>query len=213
MLIASLPQLPSNFDAGRTPLTRASLRERLKLLDVRDLEVTSQVSRFFVWDRQPLDRTDVEVYETYRRLMREIDNQLVRKIINHRVEMRTIVAGIRRKRMGAGPPIGPTEISDSIRRGWNLPGFGLQSRYRWIDSFTRALESGRVRDAQHVLFSDLWKAWTQNAQQYHFSFEAIILYLARWEIVDRWSSQNADEGRRRFDELIMETMGEYANIK
>lgn len=210
MLVASLPQLPSNFDAGRNPITRASLRSRLKLLDERDYAVINQVAGFFVWDRQPLDRTDEEVVLTYSSLMREIENPLVRRIINHRIEMRTIVSGIRRKHIGAGPPRGPLEISDAIRRGWAQQGFGLQSRYRWIDGFVRAMESGRVRDAQHILFSDLWDAWTQNAQQYHFSFESIILYLARWEIVDRWTSQNADEGRKRFEDLVSETLGEYA---
>lgn len=212
MLVASLPQLPINFDAGQTPITRASLRERLAMLDEHDRHVIDQVASFFVWDRQPLDRTDQEVVATYERLMREIDNRLVRKIINHRIEMRTIVSGVRRRRLGSGPPVGSMEIVDSIRRGWNDPGFGIQSRYRWIEPFTRAFESGRVRVAQHILFSDLWKTWTQNAQQYHFSFEAIILYLARWEIVDRWTSQDADEGRRRFDDLITETLGEYANL-
>lgn len=213
MLVASLPQLPIHFDAGRTPITRASLRGRLNLLNDNDRHVIDQVASFFVWDRQPLDRTDREVVSTYEKLMREIDNRLVRRIINHRIEMRTIVSGVRRRRLAVGPPVGSMEICDAIRRGWGEPGFGLQSRYRWIEPFTRAVESGRVRDAQHILFSDLWKTWTQNAQQYHFSFEAIILYLARWEIVDRWTSQNADEGRRRFDDLITETLGEYAKLE
>jgi hypothetical protein len=212
MLVASLPALPIRFDAGRLPITRATLRTRMNMLDPEDHRVIDQVAAFFVWDRQPLDRTDEEVLQTYNQLMREIDNPLVRRIIDHRIDMRTIVTAIRRHQHGDGPPEGIGQTTPIIRRNWNQPGFGLQNRFWWIDPFTRALEAGRVREGQHTLFTDLWKTWTKISEQYFFTFEAIILYLARWEIVDRWTSQNADEGRRRFDDLITETMGEYANL-
>jgi hypothetical protein len=38
------------------------------------------------------------------------------------------------------------------------------------------------------------------------------LYLARWEIIDRCTSRDAEAGRERFDNLITETLGDYANL-
>ena len=212
MLVASLPQLPQGFDAGNLPITRASLRKRLNLLREEDRRVVNQVAGFFVWDRQPLDRTDADVIATYRHLMESVDNLLVRRIINHRINMRTIVSALRKRKFKDGRPLGVGQLTDDIRRGWNQPNLGLQNRYQWIEPFSKAMERGAVRDAQHILFSDLWKTWTRESQQYYFTFEAVILYLARWEIVDRWASQHEDQGRRRFSDLITETMGEYANL-
>ena len=51
------------------------------------------------------------------------------------------------------------------------------------------------------------------ANNFTFSFEAVLLYLARWEIVDRWTSRDADAGLVRFDQMIEETLGEYATAQ
>ncbi|KAA5539708.1 DUF2764 family protein [Roseiconus nitratireducens] len=211
-LVASLPPLPQPFDSGPLPITRSTLRSRLDLLDDDDRMVVDQISRFFVWDRQPLDRTDEEVWQTHQRLMEQIDNPLVRQVVNHRFDMRTIVAAIRRKRDQEGPPIGVPPLAGMIRRNWDAPDFNLSTRYRWIGPFAEAAAAGKVVQAQHILFTDLWNTWTRIAQQYHFTFESILLYLARWEIVERWTSRDADAGRERFNDLIRETLGEYAEL-
>ena len=44
------------------------------------------------------------------------------------------------------------------------------------------------------------------ADNFHFSFETILLYLARWEIVDRWTRLDAAPGRQRFDRLLAQTL-------
>jgi len=146
-------------------------------------------------------------------LNESIDNPLVHQIVRHRFEMRTIVASLRRKRDGEGPPPGIAPLIHLIRRHWDAADFNLSPRYRWIGPFTAAAADGRVTEAQHILFADLWNTWTTIAQPYHFTFESVILYLARWEIVDRWTSQNAELGRQRFENLITETLGEYANLE
>jgi hypothetical protein len=50
------------------------------------------------------------------------------------------------------------------------------------------------------------------ADQYQFSFEAVLLYLIRWEIVYRWTRRDAAVGQEKFERLVNEAMGEYANM-
>jgi hypothetical protein len=211
-LVASLPPLPQPFDSGPLPITRKTLRSRLDLLEDEDREVVRHISEFFAWDRQTLESTDAEVLKTHRQLLEGVDNAVVRQIIRHRFEMRTIVAALRKKRDGEGPPDGFPPLIQLIRRNWDAPNFNLGGRYCWIDPFISANEKGKLVAAQHALFTDLWSTWTRIGQQYHFTFESILLYLARWEIVERWTSQDAARGRQRFDELIRETLGEHAEL-
>jgi hypothetical protein len=63
MLVSSLPQLPARFDAGRLPISWPTLRNRLRMLEVEDGRVTRQIGQYFLWDRQPIDRTDNEVID------------------------------------------------------------------------------------------------------------------------------------------------------
>jgi len=211
-LIASLPNLPPHFDVERTPITRPRLQERLRLLHPHDAAVIEQVTSFLAWDRQPLDRSDEEVIATYDKLMDEISNPLLRELVKGRMDSRTIVSGLRRRRAGQGPPPGVGQWVDHIRRNFHEPEFNLHGRYPWIGQLDRLLAEVDPMGAQRLLFETNYRQWSRMAERYTFSFETIILYLARWEIIDRWTSRNAAAGRERFENMITETLGEYANL-
>ncbi|TWU45099.1 hypothetical protein Q31b_02700 [Novipirellula aureliae] len=212
MFVASLPPLPSEFDAGPIPITASTLGDRLSLLDDQDRHVLDQLADFFRWDRQPVDRSDAEVIEKHQQLRKEVHNPLVRKLIHHRFQMRTLVAAVRCQRDGLPMPMLPDmSVSKSIRRYWNQPYFQLITRVPWLEKFCRALDDAQPQLAQRHLFDELWRLWSRLNQRYHFSFESIVLYLARWEILHRWSSQNADRGRERFDHLVDEILQETNN--
>ena len=63
---------------------------------------------------------------------------------------------------------------------------------------------------ERMLLEVAWNHWTKLAEQYFFSFEAVLLYLARWEIINRWISRDAVLGRQRFEQLVTESLDEYA---
>ena len=53
----------------------------------------------------------------------------------------------------------------------------------------------------------------RQAGEYDFaSFEAIILYVFRWEILYRWTTRDADSGLERFEKLVGSAMAEYENM-
>ncbi len=203
MFVASLPPLPSRFDAGTLPITAATLRRRLSLLEEDDQQVLGQLASFFRWDRQTIDRSDAEVVRQFRQLTLQIRNPLVESLVRHRFEMRMLVVALRCRRDGLPPPLLPDlPLAAVIRRNWEQPNFRLNSHVPWLASFCDALDDQEPRQAQQVLFEELWKLWRRLDEQYHFSFETIVLYLARWEILFRWASQNAELGQERFDRLV-----------
>jgi hypothetical protein len=217
MLVTSLPQLPTRFDTGRLPISWPTLRDRLRMLEPDDSEVTRQVGLYFLWDRQPLDRTDDEVIDRYQHLLRTSTNDLVRHLVRSRTEIRLIISCIRRRSANLGPPKWLDRVADRdsplghMRNHWLDPNFNLGVHYRWVEAFRKHLDTGDILEAQRVVFNERWNDWTRIAEKQTFSFEAIIAYLVRWEIIDRWASQNAKVGKARFNKLIEETLGEYAN--
>ena len=48
--------------------------------------------------------------------------------------------------------------------------------------------------------------------RYQFTFEAVVLYLIRWDIVLRWTSRDAAAGQEKFEALVAEAMGRYADM-
>jgi len=108
---------------------------------------------------------------------------------------------------GEGPLIA------AVRRGWNQPLFGLGSQHRWFPAFVQASSDGDLLAAQRCLFGVLWEKWSRLSVNHHFTFESILLYVAQWEIVERWTSQNTSLGEQRFEKLLSELMGQYASLR
>ena len=211
-LIAGLPHLPTHFDVERTPVSRPRLRQLLKQLADDDADTVHQLASFFSWDRQLIDQNDEDIRRRYELLMHN-RQPLIRELVNHRINVRTIVAALRRRRDGLGPPTAVGELVEPIRRNWTDPTFLLGRRYPWIETFSEFMLAGETAKAERTLFEFTWRTWSQLAQRFTFSFEAVPLYVARWEIVDRWTSRDMSAGEQRFEQLTQEVLGEYAALK
>jgi hypothetical protein len=211
-LMASLPALPARFDVDRCPITWPRLEDRLRMLAPEDQETLTQLLDFLAWDRQPLDRTDEQMIARYKALLEKVSHPLVREIINERIDLRTIIAALRRRRLGWGAPPGIGPWTDPIRRRWSHPQFGLQSRFPWIEELDRLLACGSVREAERLILSVTWTTWSRMASNYHFSFEAVLLYVARWSVVNRWTSQNAVAGRERFENTLAKLLEGHVHL-
>ena len=212
MLVASLPYMPRTFEVEQVPISRIRLQQRLAMLNVQDRNVVEQVQSFLLWDRQHPERTDEEVQQEYHRLMKTITNQLVRNIIRHRMDVRTITSGLRRRRLGLAPPSAVGPYVAHIQNHWEQPDFRLASEHPWIPLVRRHLDANEPQQAERQLLLATWNRWIKMADQFHFSFETILLYLARWEIVDRWTRLSESFGRQRFVKLLTETLGEHAHF-
>lgn len=211
-LIASLPALPPHFGVERTPVSRPRLRQLLKQLTDEDAETIHQLTRFFSWDRQLIDQSEEDISRRYDELMQN-HQTLIRDIVTLRINVRTIVAALRCRRDDLAPPTAVGDLVEPIRRNWNNPTFGLGHRYPWIETFSEHMLAGETARAERTLFEFIWQTWSRMAAQYTFSFEAVPLYVARWEIVDRWTSRDMDAGKERFEQLTHEALGEYAELQ
>ena len=213
MLVTSLPHMPRTFDVEQVPISRIRLQQLLAMLGERDRNVVEQVQQFLMWDRQHPERTDEEVGREYDRLMMTITNPLVRDIIGHRMDVRTITSGLRRRRLGLSPPSAVSAYVEFIRRNWEHPDFRLSREHPWIPFVRRHLESHNPVETERQLLLATWNRWVKLSDNFYFSFETILLYLARWEIVDRWTRRNESLGRQRFETLLAETLGDHARIQ
>ena len=211
-LVASLPALPPHFDVDRAPITRPRLLERLKMLEPEDAALVDLWMNFVLWDQQVLDRKDEEFAAKYQSIQNQISNATLRQMFEVRMDTRTIIAAVRRRRAGLSPPTSIGQWVEQIRRNYDHPEVRMQTRFDWIAKFSSCLESGDALQAQWVLFDNNYRLWTSMAERYTFSFESVLLYLARWEIIDRWTSRDPQAGQERFETMSTETLGEYAHL-
>ena len=214
MLISSLPALPPRFDVERLPITFERLQGRLRMLKPEDAEEIERMLAVLRWGNQFEEPSDATVVQRYNALMHDITHPLVRDILAHGMDMRMIAVALRCRRRGLPlPTVGVGQWFDHIRHNFHQPDFKLGQVFPWISEAERLLAQGDVLNLyrQYVLGAT-WTYLKKRAEDYYFSFEAVVLYIARWDMIRRWQQLQAERGRTIFETLVTEALGAYANI-
>jgi Protein of unknown function (DUF2764) len=214
MLISSLPVLPPRFDVERLPITLERLQGRLRMLEPEDAEEIERMLAVLRWGNQFEEPSDVAVVQRFDVLMQDITNPLVRDILAYGMDVRMIAVALRSRRRGLGPPtVGIGQWFDHIRRHFDQPDFKLGQVFPWIPEAERLLAQGDLLNLyRSYVLGATWTYLKKRAEDYYFSFEAVVLYIARWDIMRRWQQLQAERGREMFETLVTEALGEYANI-
>ncbi len=217
MLMASLPPLPYLFTSAQTPISRIRLEQRLGMLEPEDQAELLEIEDLMRWDRLPLDITDVEIIASANELIPRIRSETLREIATWRLEVRTIVAGLRRRAMGKAPPTpgerwGYGRWVRHIEQKWSASDFGLGGIMPWVTEFSRLIDEGDTLAFERQLLDLVWRSTGRLADRHFFDFEAVALYVLRWDIIARWVAYNGEHARERFGRLVNEGLGEHAGL-
>jgi hypothetical protein len=213
MLVSSLPPLPPHFDVDRLPISPERLQVRLQMLEPEDAREIARVIDIVKWCRQFEESNDAAVVKRYGELMQEVTNPLVYEVLTHLSDVRMITTALRRRRRGVGPPpLGIGRWVEHIHRHFNQPDFGLGHVFPGIAQLAPLLEQGDVLNLHRGLEEARWADLKRRSEDYYFSFEAVALYVGRWDIIRRWLELRAERGRPIFETLVTEALGQYANI-
>jgi hypothetical protein len=213
MLICSLPALPTRFDAEGLPISRERLQERLRMLDPDDAQEVQHLIEVLVWSTRFAETTDTQVVRRYAELMRRIRHPLVREAAATAVDARMIVTALRRRKRGLGPPpIGMGRWFDHIYHHFDEPDFRLEHLFPRLPEVRRLLDEGDSLGVHRALVDAIWTQLRRRADEYLFTFEAVALYVTRWELMNHWQQLEAGRGRAIFETLVTEALGEHANV-
>lgn len=213
MLVASLPPLPTHLVVTRLPISPERLDGRLRLLapeDAREMERLMAVMR---WSRQFEEATDAAVVRRYHELMAEIRNPLILDVLANLMDVGMVTTALRRRRRGLGPPpCGIGRQFEHIRRNFDRPDFALAHVYPQLGRLVAMFEAGDVLSFHRDLQVAVWGMLKRRADDYSFSFEAVVLYVARWNLLAQWQQLEPERGRQVFETLVTEALGEYADV-
>lgn len=212
-LMASLPPLPRFDQAARLPISRERLQARRRMLDPEDEALLERAVAFLDWERDPAPRTDQDRAQDFKRLEELSDHASLWDLLEFPVNQRTILAALRRRHRGrpapaAGEAWGAGALARHIVKNWDDPSFKLRALYPWISEAQGHLEAGEALALERLLLNLLWDRLARSPHACGFGLEAFLLYLLKWDIVQRWLSYDGESAVVRFEELVMEVTGE-----
>ena len=213
MLVTSLPAHGPIFSARQTPLSRIRLDERLGMLEPEDAIQLRLVESALRWERITPTDSDESLYMQSMATLRSVENPFLRETIRDRLELRTLMAALRRRRLGDPPPDarerwGFGRWTDLIRRNWTDPVFRLQRVFPWATEANRLLSADNWIELEELLLGQVWEDLGRRGEGHYFDFEAVAIYVLRWSLVARWTGFDAEGASIRFNGLVEQAMDE-----
>lgn len=184
---------------------------RVGMLAEEDAEVAKQMWNYFAYERQPIDRTDEEMVANYDTMMREITQPTLRAIIEFGMSQRTIVAGLRRRHRGLPSPRpglcwGGGQWVGHIGRHWSDADFKLATVFPWVPEIRKYLESNETLALERRLKELSWSHLDYLAMGLHFSFDALLVYIAKWGLLNQWLLHDESKAAARFETLAADML-------
>ena len=212
-LIASLPPLKKFDQAERLPINMECLRERLTILGQEDAKLVDSVASFIIWHRQPMERSDKEMFVVYKQLIESIDNPMIKEMINLRIDIRTIVVALRRRYRGLPAPKsgelwGMGRWVQHIEKYWDDQNLRLAAVYPWIPQVREYLENGNALELERLQMNQVWEGVDRLEDQNYFGIDVIFSYLFKWDMMQRWLANDVESAKIRFDELVSEVISD-----
>jgi hypothetical protein len=216
-LLASLPPLPRFDQTERLPITRERLAQRLSMLTPDDAQLFEHATAFLAWQRQTATRTDEEMIARFKRMEAHLAHPDLQSIFDFPIDQRTIMAALRRRHRGMaaptlGEPWGVGRYVNHIECNWDDPHFKLSAVYPWIVQARSHLEADETLALERLLKNTLWDHVDRLVPAYEFGFSAVLTYIIKWDILQRWLSYDIEDAKVRFAELVTEVTDEQPQL-
>ena len=206
-LMASLPPIGKLFEAKQTPISRLKLESRLKMLTEKDTILLNRISSLIAWSEQPMERTDAQFIAEAQRFFQEVRSPILQEIVASRLDVRTILAALRRRHRGeSNPPIGQPwgfgRWVNYIERHWREAEFHLEVMFPWVSEAYRLLNANDSVALERLQFEVNWQMLQRLETGHYFDFEAVVIYVMRWSMAERWSRYDGEAAVERFRKLV-----------
>jgi hypothetical protein len=217
MLMASLPPLGDLFGQNQTPLTEIQLRHRLKFLTDQDSKTLSQIEQLVRRSKQPAEWTDAQIVESAKALLDHLSSNTLKQAVEFVVNLRTIVAALRRRKLGENSPPKQSDWGYSpwiqrIERHWTEPDFGLGTVVPWVSKARRLWDDDDSVELERLILVESWKQFGRLSNGHYFDFAAVVLYVLRWSLINRRVNYDRETAQKRFNSLIDDGIGNFDQL-
>lgn len=214
-LVSSLPSSERLFVAKQPPLTRLRLDTRLAMLEPEDRQTLALVEDVLSWASYELgDGADVATARA-KAALRQIKEPTLKAIIEERMELRTVVAAMRMKAAGQGAPTGTWGFGKwtaHMVRNWSDPTFRLDASMPWLREAAKLMGQHNPQELERFLLDVTFKQMQRHAARHQFDLEAVVIYVLKWNIFDRWAQSDATAAAKRFSDLSLEALKDFPDL-
>lgn len=205
-ILCSLPHLVDPFQYQRQSISLVQLQKRMNMLSYDDYVWLNKLRQLFYWGGITLDQDEVALVKKAQRFMDELDNSDIRSWLFWRMDIRSIISAMRRRRQGESAPKGKLwaygKYIQHIQNNWTSPCFKLEYRYPFLPEIDKHLNNGESFELERCLLKAIWHFYNTRQPSEPHGFASVVLYLMKWDLIDRWRQYDTEKGAQRFAHLV-----------
>ena len=156
---------------------------------------------------RPFERN---LYESYYRACAASKWRFLREWSDFDRTLRNVCAAYSARRSGVAPEtvvVGHDDITDSLSRS-SASDFGLKGELEYLDDVVAAVSDERnLLEKERKIDRIRWRMSDELAISNYFDMAAILSYLVKVNLVERWFSLDEATGRRLYDKLLTTLSG------
>ncbi len=214
-LVSSLPSSERLFVAKQPPLSRLRLEGRLSTLSLDDRAVLRRVEELMSWGSYEMSDKEPVAINRAKTVLGNLESETLRAIIAERMDLRAVIAALRMRRAKQDAPSNPWALSrfiPHIRTNWSDPHFRLDNRLPWLREAVMLMEQQDPLGLERHILGVTFRQLNRHAARHQFDFEAVVIYVLKWNIFDRWARSDAAAAARRFEALAQDALGDFSDI-
>jgi AraC-like DNA-binding protein len=136
-----------------------------------------------------------------------LKSNTLKQVVEFVLNLRTIVAALRRRRRGENSPPSQSEWGYSpwlkrIERHWGEPDFGLAAVVPWVSEARRLWDNEDSTELERLVLAESWKQFSRLSSGRYFDFAAVVLYVLRWSLINRRVNYDAQTAQKNFNSLV-----------
>lgn len=156
---------------------------------------------------RPFERN---LYESYYRACAASKCRFLREWSDFDRTLRNVCAAYSARRSGVAPEtvvVGHDDITDSLSRS-SASDFGLKGELEYLDDVVAAVSDERnLLEKERKIDRIRWRMSDELAISNYFDMAAILSYLVKVNLAERWFSLDEATGRRLYDKLLTTLSG------
>lgn len=214
-LVSSLPSSERLFAAKQPPLSRLRLERRLSSLEPSDRETLAVIENLMSWRNYDMEDSHTVGIKRARLALETLESETLRGIVVDRVDLRTAIAALRMRRRGENAPTAmwtQSRLSKHIVANWSDPRFKLDIPMPWLREAATLLENRDPLGLERLILRVTYDKLKRRGSNHHFDFEAVAIYVLKWNIFDRWARSDEHAAAKRFEVIAQEALGEFADL-
>tara|TARA_R110002072_G_scaffold99983_2_gene219955 strand:- start:4296 stop:4967 length:672 start_codon:yes stop_codon:yes gene_type:complete len=209
-LLCSLPHLVDPFQYQRQSISLVQLQKRMNMLNYDDYVWLNKLRHLFYWGGITLDQDEETLVKIANRFLSEIKNEDIKSWLLWRMDIRSIISAMRRRKEGQSAPKGILwgygNYIHHISNNWASPCFKLEHRYPFLPEIKKHLQVSKSYDLERCLLTAIWHFYSTRQPTEPYGFSAVVLYLMKWDLIDRWRQYDTEIGAERFSQLVSTCM-------